>query len=343
MATSCTFTKTAWRRLRRRQRSTTDTTLVSIIRVDSRLASPLHAQRIGEAKNPGPVSSLIAQTQQTILDAFSQGSSRRRPDRSAERSDTQLDSSHSGMTIDAPRPRLADTFDVQLLHQAGTFALTVQPRPGNRWQWCLQSQPLRLRQFANTPAAGLIQFIHKHGAALQAHSRLAVEHALRDSGHSVSHSEDQTPMQVSIATLRAETEVDLDTQLDSLSVPPPTPPQSSPVVDTHGDGTGRHPAHTQAPAHLNRPLAASGPHMQHMGLIHVPDTIAVTRTDGKKVSMRRRVMPLYGTCHYAVRAKPTQTGPFKATAALALQAWVTNHGHTLLQESQDELAALLER
>eukprot|EP00971_Amphidinium_carterae_P340222 6478438-Amphidinium_carterae.1 len=83
--------------------------------------------------------------------------------------------------------------------------------------------------------------------------------------------------------------------------------------------------------------------MQHMGLTHVPDTIAVTRTDGKKVSMRRRVMPLYGTCHYAVRAKPTQTGPFKATAALALQAWITKHGHSLLQESQDELAAILEQ
>eukprot|EP00971_Amphidinium_carterae_P343389 6483122-Amphidinium_carterae.1 len=80
-----------------------------------------------------------------------------------------------------------------------------------------------------------------------------------------------------------------------------------------------------------------------MGLQHVPDTIAIIRADGKKVSMRRRVMPLYGTCHYAVRAKPAQTGPFKATAALALQAWVTKHGPSLTQESQDELAALLDR
>eukprot|EP00971_Amphidinium_carterae_P067926 1344461-Amphidinium_carterae.1 len=54
-------------------------------------------------------------------------------------------------------------------------------------------------------------------------------------------------------------------------------------------------------------------------------------------------MPLYGTCHYAVRAKPAQTGPFKATAALALQAWVIKHGQSLTQASQDELAILLDR
>eukprot|EP00971_Amphidinium_carterae_P082613 1634162-Amphidinium_carterae.3 len=39
---------------------------------------PLRGVRVGEAKNPGPVSSLLAQTQQTILDAFSQSSSSRR-------------------------------------------------------------------------------------------------------------------------------------------------------------------------------------------------------------------------------------------------------------------------
>eukprot|EP00971_Amphidinium_carterae_P288813 5734909-Amphidinium_carterae.4 len=42
-----------------------DSSTISILRVEPRLLSP------GEAKNPGPVSSLIAQTQQTILDAFS--------------------------------------------------------------------------------------------------------------------------------------------------------------------------------------------------------------------------------------------------------------------------------
>eukprot|EP00971_Amphidinium_carterae_P115261 2283119-Amphidinium_carterae.1 len=137
--------------------------------------------------------------------------------------------------------------------------------------------------------------------------------------------------------------MDLDTQLDSLSPPPPTPPHSSPDAGLQGESMDRHHAPAQVPTHMTKPLLAHGPHLQHMGLTHVPDTIAVTRTDGKKVSMRRRVMPLYGTCHYAVRAKPTQTGPFKATAALALQAWTTKHGHTLLQESQDELAAILER
>eukprot|EP00971_Amphidinium_carterae_P107484 2128997-Amphidinium_carterae.5 len=36
-------------------------------------------------------------------------------------------------------------------------------------------------------------------------------------------------------------------------------------------------------------------------------------------------------------------GPFWATAALALQAWIAKHGDTLQQESQDELSMLLNR
>eukprot|EP00971_Amphidinium_carterae_P053244 1048571-Amphidinium_carterae.4 len=167
--------------------------------------------------------------------------------------------------------------------------------------------------------------------------------ALQASGHPAASIEPAAPLRVSIPTPRTEQDEDLDAMLDCISLPPATPSQRGPeedAPDLHANAPVE-PQRTQVPS--MRPLTAHGPHMQHMGLHLVPDTIAVTRTDGKRVSMRRRVMPLYGTCHYSVRAKPVQMGPFKATAALALQAWVTKHGHTLQQESQDELAAMLEQ
>eukprot|EP00971_Amphidinium_carterae_P259631 5151699-Amphidinium_carterae.1 len=71
-AAACVLTRTAWRRLGSQRRNAPLTAPVSIICVGKRLASPMHAQRIGEAKNPGPVSETIARTQRTILEAFTQ-------------------------------------------------------------------------------------------------------------------------------------------------------------------------------------------------------------------------------------------------------------------------------
>eukprot|EP00971_Amphidinium_carterae_P233345 4631461-Amphidinium_carterae.1 len=81
------------------------------------------AQRIGEAKNPGPVSSLIAQTQQTILDAFSQSSAGRRSPQATTPAATQLDSPQDTVCDDEQSSCLPDNFAVQLLHQSDTFPL----------------------------------------------------------------------------------------------------------------------------------------------------------------------------------------------------------------------------
>eukprot|EP00971_Amphidinium_carterae_P172480 3418821-Amphidinium_carterae.1 len=309
-----------------------------------RLLHPLRGVRVGEASHPGPpVGRLIAQTQQTLLDAFSQsGSHRLRESMDKQTEDTASSNASTAGPAAEPQP-LADTFEVQLLHEDSRTTLSVHARPGDRWQWCLVAQPMLLSQFARSPATGLAQFLAKHGAAMQEHSRDMLRRALQASGHLAVSSEPAAPLRVSIATPRTELDEDLDTQLDSISLPPATSPHRGSAGDMR-DLPAAVPVEqqrTQMPS--LRPLAAHGPHMQRMGLLLLPDTIAVTRADGKRVSIRRRVMPLNGTCHYSVRAKPAQMGPFKATAALALQAWVTKHGHTLQQESQDELSALLEQ
>eukprot|EP00971_Amphidinium_carterae_P263906 5235624-Amphidinium_carterae.1 len=128
-----------------------------------RLLHPLRGVRVGEAGHPGPpVGRLIAQTQQTLLDAFSQsGSSRQR-----ESMDAPAEDAASSNTSDAgPAAELQplpDTFEVQLLHAGSDTTLSVHARPGDRWQWCLMSQPMLLSQFARSPATGLAQFLAKH-------------------------------------------------------------------------------------------------------------------------------------------------------------------------------------
>eukprot|EP00971_Amphidinium_carterae_P319257 6345631-Amphidinium_carterae.3 len=315
----------------------------------SRLLHPLRGVRVGEASHPGPpVGRLIAQTQQTLLDAFSQSSSHRLREASEDPAETAINRDTAYPSPAAEQQLLASTFDVQLLHQTSSVTISVHARPGSRWQWCLMSQPMLLSQFARTPAMALEQFLAKHGAALQPHSRDMLTRALQLTTPPAASREPVEPLRMSIATPRTDIYEDLDMQLDSISLPPVTPPEGESERDLNGPVAPGPPdpapvdhQRTQVPS--VRPLQAHGPHMQHMGLLLVPDTIAVTRSDGKRVSMRRRVMPLYGTCHYAVRAKPAQTGPFKATAALALRAWLTKHGHTLQQESQDELSALIEQ
>eukprot|EP00971_Amphidinium_carterae_P116493 2307687-Amphidinium_carterae.1 len=107
------------------------------------------------------------------------------------------------------------------------------------------SAPLRLSQFATTPAAGLGQFLHKHGRALTEHSRSLLESALSSAGHPVMRFEEQTPMRVSIATPREANEMDLDTQLDSLSPPPPTPQLATPDEGVQGQEADVHQARDQ--------------------------------------------------------------------------------------------------
>eukprot|EP00971_Amphidinium_carterae_P067892 1343896-Amphidinium_carterae.1 len=228
---------------------------------------------------------MIAQTQRTILDAFSQGSSSRRPAVAMDQEATQLDSSLGGPGTPEPSTRLPAAFDVHILHQTTPCTLAVHSRSACRWQWVLMSSPQRLSQFASTPEAGLAQFLHKHGTALQEPSRCLLAEALLAAGHAYAPAASQTPMRVSIASPRLQDEMDLDTQLDletqldSISTPAAFSP---PGVEEQTPSAPGRTAPAPVPAHLAQPLSSHGPHLQHMGLQHVPDTIAIIRADGKK-------------------------------------------------------------
>eukprot|EP00971_Amphidinium_carterae_P007882 155952-Amphidinium_carterae.1 len=156
----CSFTQ--WRKWQRTHQVLGARLHVHLSYTYPRPLSPWCGVRIGEASHPGPVSSLIAQTQQTILDAFSQSSSHRRPVVAAEHEDTQLDSSMGEPVTPARGPQLPSEFEVHIMQQTEPCALSVQSRSGGRWQWVLMSSPQRLSQFAHTPAVGLAQFLHKH-------------------------------------------------------------------------------------------------------------------------------------------------------------------------------------
>eukprot|EP00971_Amphidinium_carterae_P034237 673930-Amphidinium_carterae.3 len=88
---------------------------------------------------------------------------------------------------------------------------SILPRPGNRWQWSSRAKPMLLSQFADSPVAALARFLRKHGTSLQSHS---------------------------IASPREAWEEDLDTMLESISLPPAMSEQLRPAMEAQGPDTG---------------------------------------------------------------------------------------------------------
>eukprot|EP00971_Amphidinium_carterae_P160142 3174463-Amphidinium_carterae.1 len=222
-------TQTQWRRQRR--------ALALMCRLHTFLVShscprtrrplhPLRGVRVGEASHPGPpVGRLIAQTQQTLLDAFSQSSSHRLREASEDPAETAILRNAAYPSTATEQQVLASTFEVQLLHQTSSVTFSVHARPGHRWQWCLMSQPMLLSQFARTPAIALEQFLAKHGAALYSHT-FSLTGVGRVAHQAWAHSTARVPVEVPLAEQDNGDMQDTSPQASPFSRPEPAEEQA---------------------------------------------------------------------------------------------------------------------